>query len=98
MTPWNFGARRNFPTCSDRKRRILPAEIGLCSDVEAAVRLAAYGDVAYMNERLMEYTVRGDSDRSRRASRNRAVAIRSHPWASHSCRDARPPGTSRRFS
>ena len=37
------------------------------------MRLAAYGDVAYVNEELMEYTVRGDSDSSRRASRNRAV-------------------------
>jgi hypothetical protein len=73
VTPWNFGAVAISRCVLTESGGFFRPEIGLCSDVEASVRLAAYGDVAYMDAELMEYTVRGDSDSSRRASRNRAI-------------------------
>jgi glycosyltransferase involved in cell wall biosynthesis len=73
VTPWNFGAVAISRRVLTESGGFFRPEIGLCSDVEATVRLAAYGDVAYMNDELMEYTVRGDSDSSSRATRNRAV-------------------------
>jgi glycosyltransferase involved in cell wall biosynthesis len=36
-------------------------EMGLCHDLELAMRLAAYGQVAYIDAPLLNYTVRGDS-------------------------------------
>jgi glycosyltransferase involved in cell wall biosynthesis len=37
------------------------AEMGLCHDLELTMRVAAYGDVVYVDEPLLEYTVREDS-------------------------------------
>jgi hypothetical protein len=37
------------------------AEMGLCHDLELTMRVAAYGDVIYIDEPLLHYTVRGDS-------------------------------------
>jgi GT2 family glycosyltransferase len=37
------------------------AEMGLCSDLELAMRVAAYGDVAYITDPMLRYTVRPDS-------------------------------------
>src|SRR5262249_48575027 len=37
------------------------AEMGLCHDLELTMRVAAYGDVAYIDEPLLDYTVRSDS-------------------------------------
>ncbi len=73
-TPWNFGAVAIARRALTQSGGFFRPEIGLCSDVEAAVRLAAYGSVAYIDEPLMDYTVRGDSDSSARACRNRASA------------------------
>ena len=36
-------------------------EMGLCHDLELAMRVAAYGNVAYIDEPLLDYTVREDS-------------------------------------
>lgn len=36
-------------------------EMGLCDDLELSMRLAAYGDVIYLDEPLLDYTVRPDS-------------------------------------
>jgi len=36
-------------------------EMGLCHDLELVMRLAAYGDVVYVDEPLLDYTVRTDS-------------------------------------
>jgi glycosyltransferase involved in cell wall biosynthesis len=71
VTPWNFGAVAISRDVLNEAGGFFRPEAGLCSDVEAAARLAAYGDVAYIDQPLMDYTVRGDSDRSARASRNR---------------------------
>jgi glycosyltransferase involved in cell wall biosynthesis len=37
------------------------AEMGLCHDLELTMRVAAYGDVVYVDEPLLDYTVREDS-------------------------------------
>lgn len=37
------------------------AEMGLCHDLELTMRVAAYGDVVYIDEPLLHYTVREDS-------------------------------------
>jgi GT2 family glycosyltransferase len=37
------------------------SEMGLCSDLELAMRVAAYGDVAYITDPLLRYSVRPDS-------------------------------------
>lgn len=36
-------------------------DMGLCHDLEFLLRIAAYGDVAYIDAPLLDYTVRGDS-------------------------------------
>jgi glycosyltransferase involved in cell wall biosynthesis len=36
-------------------------EMGLCHDLELVMRMAAYGDVVYVDEPLLDYTVRTDS-------------------------------------
>ena len=36
-------------------------EMGLCHDLELVMRMAAYGDVVYIDEPLLDYTVRTDS-------------------------------------
>ena len=37
-------------------------EVGLSSDVEMEFRAAAYGDVVYVDNPLLDFTVRPDSD------------------------------------
>jgi hypothetical protein len=37
------------------------AEMGLCHDLELTMRVAAYGEVIYVDEPLLDYTVREDS-------------------------------------
>jgi glycosyltransferase involved in cell wall biosynthesis len=37
------------------------AEMGLCHDLELTMRVAAYGDVVYIDKPLLDYTVRTDS-------------------------------------
>jgi glycosyltransferase involved in cell wall biosynthesis len=71
VTPWNFGAVAINREVLAETGGFFRPEVGLCSDVEAVVRLAAYGEVAYIDTPLMDYTVRGGSDRSARATRNR---------------------------
>jgi len=81
VTPWNFGAVAISREVLDEAGGFFRPELGLCSDVEAAARLAAYGDVAYVDRPLMDYTVRGDSDRSARATRNREQGDALSPMA-----------------
>jgi glycosyltransferase involved in cell wall biosynthesis len=71
VTPWNFGAVAVHRDVLAETGGFFRPEIGLCSDVEAALRWSAYGDVAYIDEPLMDYTVRSGSDRSARVVKNR---------------------------
>ena len=70
VTPWNFGAVAVSREVLAESGGLLP-EIGLCSDVEAVIPGGAYGEIGYVTEPLMDYTVRDGSDRSSRARRNR---------------------------
>lgn len=70
--PWNFGSVAISRAVLAEMGGFFRPEVGLCSDVELALRVAAYGDVAYIAEPLLDYTVRGSSDRSARATQNRA--------------------------
>ena len=45
-------------------------DVGLAGDVELVLRVAAYGSVAFIDENLMRYTVRGDSVTSGHVRRN----------------------------
>ncbi len=60
LRPWMFGSvaiSRELLQESGGFR----AEMGLCHDLELTMRVAAYGDVAYIDEPLLDYTVRSDS-------------------------------------
>jgi hypothetical protein len=59
--PWNIGSL----AISAETHRVMAGfyreEIGLTVDLEMATRAAAYGPVGYVDEPLLEFTVRGDS-------------------------------------
>jgi glycosyltransferase involved in cell wall biosynthesis len=59
--PWNIGSL----AISAETYRVMAGfyreEIGLTVDLEMATRAAAYGPVGYVDEPLLEFTVRGDS-------------------------------------
>ena len=57
VTPWNFGAVAIARRVLTESGGFFRPEVGMCSDVEATIRLAAYGDVAYVDEPLLDYTV-----------------------------------------
>jgi glycosyltransferase involved in cell wall biosynthesis len=60
VPPWMFGS---VAIARDLLVEIggFRPEMGLCHDLELAMRVAAYGSVAYIDEPLLEYTVREDS-------------------------------------
>lgn len=61
IPPWNMGAVAVARRVVQESGFFRP-EVGVCSDNELAIRAAAYGQVAYIAEPLMEYTVRPGSD------------------------------------
>jgi glycosyltransferase involved in cell wall biosynthesis len=61
LAPWNVGSIAFDRQALERAGGFRP-EIGLSADLELILRLAAYGDVSYVAEPLLDYTVRGDSD------------------------------------
>lgn len=69
--PWNIGSMAFSRQVLDESGGFTRPEMGLCADLEATLRMSAYGDVAYIDEPLLDYTVRGNSDRSPRFDRNR---------------------------
>jgi glycosyltransferase involved in cell wall biosynthesis len=60
VPPWMFGS---VAIARDLLAQIggFRPEMGLCHDLELAMRISAYGRVAYIDEPLLEYTVRADS-------------------------------------
>lgn len=60
VRPWMFGS---VAIAADLFREIggFRVEMGLCHDLELTMRVAAYGDVVYVDEPLLDYTVRDDS-------------------------------------
>jgi glycosyltransferase involved in cell wall biosynthesis len=61
--PWNIGSVALSREVLGEMGGFFRAEIGLSADVEMTLRAAAYGDVAYIREPLLLYTVREDSMR-----------------------------------
>jgi glycosyltransferase involved in cell wall biosynthesis len=61
--PWNIGSVALAREVLWEMGAFFRAEIGLSADVEMTLRAAAYGDVAYIREPLLLYTVREDSMR-----------------------------------
>ncbi|MPZ48198.1 MAG: glycosyltransferase [Dehalococcoidia bacterium] len=86
QTPWNAGSVAMLRSLLAEIGSLYRPEIGLCADVELVLRLAAYGNVAYISEPLLYYTVRGSSDMGPRALRNLSEGDPSTPigaaWAS----------------
>jgi glycosyltransferase involved in cell wall biosynthesis len=61
--PWNIGSVALSRDVLWEMGGFFRPEIGLSADVEMTLRAAAYGDVAYIDEPLLLYTVREDSMR-----------------------------------
>lgn len=68
--PWNLGsvafAREALQTTG-----ALRPEIGLAADMELIFRMAAYGDVLYLDETLLDFTMRAESDGNQRWAADR---------------------------
>ncbi len=71
IAPWNFGAVALSREALAEMGGMFRPDVGLGSDVEVVMRASAYGRVAYLDEQLLDCTVRGNSDRSVQARRNR---------------------------
>jgi glycosyltransferase involved in cell wall biosynthesis len=61
--PWNIGSVALSREVLGEMGGFFRGEIGLSADVEMTLRASAYGDVAYIREPLLLYTVREDSMR-----------------------------------
>jgi glycosyl transferase family 2 len=59
--PWNIGSLAISAETYGLMAGFYREEIGLTVDLEMATRAAAYGPVGYVDEPLLEFTVRGDS-------------------------------------
>lgn len=64
--PWNIGSAAFLVRALADSGGAFRPEIGLSADNELIGRIAAYGAVAYIDEPLLDFTVRSDSDGNRR--------------------------------
>ena len=60
LRPWMIGSVAIKRSILSETGGFRP-DMGLCHDLELTMRVAAYGQVAYIDEQLLDYTVRGDS-------------------------------------
>jgi hypothetical protein len=70
--PWNVGSVAVARGVVHESGGYFRPEVGLSSDVEMEFRAAAYGDVVYVDEPLLDFTVRPDSDGPGRLLTNRS--------------------------
>jgi hypothetical protein len=70
LAPWNIGSIAFDRQTLERAGGFRP-EIGLSADLELILRIGIHGDVAYLADPLLDYTVRGDSDGNLRFVENR---------------------------
>lgn len=70
--PWNVGSVAVARNVVHESGGYFRPEVGLSSDVEMEFRAAAYGDVVYVDEPLLDFTVRPDSDGPARLLTNRS--------------------------
>jgi glycosyltransferase involved in cell wall biosynthesis len=75
QSPWNNGSIAFSRAILERTGWYHP-EVGWSADTELVLRVAAYGAVIYIDEKLLRYTVRGSSDAS---SRNRRLLASGAP-------------------
>jgi hypothetical protein len=71
MPAWNFGSVAISREVIAEMGCFFRPEVGLCSDFDLALRAAAYGDVLFLDEPLLDFTVRAGSDGNARFRRNR---------------------------
>ena len=72
VTPWNIGTVAFARDVLAEMGSFLRPEIGLCADIDLILRTSAYGDILYIDEPLMNFTIRGDSDSHTRGLSARA--------------------------
>lgn len=74
QVPWNVGSLAISRDVVDVLGGFFRVEIGLAVDIEMALRVGAYGPVAYVDEQLLDYTVRSGGINRELARRDRAKA------------------------
>jgi GT2 family glycosyltransferase len=70
--PWNAGSIAVSRSVIEESGGFFRPEVGLSCDVEMVLRAGAYGDVVYVDEPLLDFTVRSDADNAVRLWANRA--------------------------
>jgi O-antigen/teichoic acid export membrane protein len=73
--PWNNGSVAVSHAAIDEMGGLMRPEIGLSADFEMAMRMGAYGHVAFLEEPLLDFTVRSTSDGPARLEFNRARGV-----------------------
>lgn len=68
QVPWNLGAITFNREVLVESGWFRP-DVGYGADMELVLRISAYGNIVYMSQKLMRYTVRGSSDSSSRSLR-----------------------------
>src|SRR5688572_10322466 len=68
QVPWNLGAIAFNREVLVESGWFRP-DVGYGADMELVLRISAYGDISYIGQKLMRYTVRGSSDSSGRSLR-----------------------------
>ena len=72
VTPWNIGTAAFARDVLAEMGSFLRPEIGLCAEIDLVLRASTYGDILYIDEPLMDFTIRGDSDSQTRGFSARA--------------------------
>lgn len=70
--PWNVGSVALARWVLEESGGFFRPEVGLSADVELSFRASAYGPVVYIDEPLLDFTVRSDADNSVRLLANRS--------------------------
>lgn len=77
--PWNIGSVAISRDAMIRSGSWFRTDVGLSADNELFFRLAAFGDVSYIAEPLLDYMVRSNSDGNRWFAENRRRGERETP-------------------
>jgi glycosyltransferase involved in cell wall biosynthesis len=77
--PWNAGSIAVSRHVIEESGGFFRPEVGLSCDVEMVLRAGAYGDVVYIDEPLLDFTVRSDADNAIRLWANRAKGSKQTP-------------------
>jgi hypothetical protein len=72
VIPWNIGTVAFARDVLAEMGGFLRPEIGVCAETDLVLRASTYGAILYIDEPLMDFTVRGDSDSHTRSFSARA--------------------------